>query len=166
MGNVDAPGAVLEVADVQATARALGRLLAVSERYPDLKSDQNFLALDSQLEGTENRGISFFMGQVNGPSAIRDGAAFVFPQPGSNALHRRDTCGVPRGNGRGEERDSEVVNKTSRTFSAVRPASRCRAISTSAVPRDQGKEVIAGYYAAFWGALNLLKREAAKDLDC
>ena len=34
---------------------ALGRLLAVSERYPDLKSNQNFLALQSQLEGTENR---------------------------------------------------------------------------------------------------------------
>lgn len=34
---------------------ALGRLLAVQERYPDLKSDQNFLTLQSQLEGTENR---------------------------------------------------------------------------------------------------------------
>ncbi len=34
---------------------ALGRLLAVSERYPDLKSNQNFLVLQSQLEGTENR---------------------------------------------------------------------------------------------------------------
>ncbi len=34
---------------------ALGRLLAVSENYPDLKSSQNFLALQSQLEGTENR---------------------------------------------------------------------------------------------------------------
>jgi LemA protein len=34
---------------------ALGRLLAVSERYPELKSNQNFLALQSQLEGTENR---------------------------------------------------------------------------------------------------------------
>jgi LemA protein len=34
---------------------ALGKLLAVSERYPDLKSNQNFLALQSQLEGTENR---------------------------------------------------------------------------------------------------------------
>ena len=34
---------------------ALGRLLAISERYPDLKSNQNFLALQSQLEGTENR---------------------------------------------------------------------------------------------------------------
>ena len=34
---------------------ALGRLIAVSEAYPDLKSNQNFLALQSQLEGTENR---------------------------------------------------------------------------------------------------------------
>ena len=34
---------------------ALSRLMAVSERYPDLKSNQNFLALQSQLEGTENR---------------------------------------------------------------------------------------------------------------
>jgi LemA protein len=34
---------------------ALGRLLAVSENYPDLKSNQNFLALQAQLEGTENR---------------------------------------------------------------------------------------------------------------
>ncbi|MBK1624567.1 LemA family protein [Afifella marina DSM 2698] len=34
---------------------ALGRLLAITENYPDLKSNQNFLALQSQLEGTENR---------------------------------------------------------------------------------------------------------------
>jgi LemA protein len=34
---------------------ALGRLIAVSENYPDLKSNQNFLTLQSQLEGTENR---------------------------------------------------------------------------------------------------------------
>ncbi len=34
---------------------ALSRLLAVVERYPDLKSSQNFLALQAQLEGTENR---------------------------------------------------------------------------------------------------------------
>src|SRR6202041_497586 len=33
----------------------LGRLLAVTENYPDLKSNANFLALQSQLEGTENR---------------------------------------------------------------------------------------------------------------
>ncbi|MBX7249139.1 MAG: LemA family protein [Caulobacteraceae bacterium] len=34
---------------------ALGRLLAVAEAYPDLKSNQNFLELQHQLEGTENR---------------------------------------------------------------------------------------------------------------
>jgi LemA protein len=34
---------------------ALGRLLVTVEKYPDLKSNQNFLALQSQLEGTENR---------------------------------------------------------------------------------------------------------------
>jgi LemA protein len=34
---------------------ALGRLLAVAENYPELKANQNFLDLQSQLEGTENR---------------------------------------------------------------------------------------------------------------
>ena len=34
---------------------ALQRLMVVAERYPDLKANQNFLALQSQLEGTENR---------------------------------------------------------------------------------------------------------------
>ena len=34
---------------------ALGKLLAVTEAYPDLKANQNFMALQAQLEGTENR---------------------------------------------------------------------------------------------------------------
>ncbi len=38
-----------------ALSSALSRLMVVVERYPDLKSDKNFLALQSQLEGTENR---------------------------------------------------------------------------------------------------------------
>ena len=38
-----------------ALSGSLSRLLAVSENYPDLKSNQNFLALQSELEGTENR---------------------------------------------------------------------------------------------------------------
>ena len=38
-----------------ALSSALSRLLVVVERYPNLKSDKNFLALQSQLEGTENR---------------------------------------------------------------------------------------------------------------
>lgn len=38
-----------------ALSASLARLLVVVEKYPELKSDQNFLALQSQLEGTENR---------------------------------------------------------------------------------------------------------------
>ena len=36
-------------------SQALGRLMVVIERYPDLKANQNFLELQNQLEGTENR---------------------------------------------------------------------------------------------------------------
>jgi LemA protein len=39
----------------QGLSGALSRLLAVAERYPDLKANQNFLDLQTQLEGTENR---------------------------------------------------------------------------------------------------------------
>jgi LemA protein len=39
----------------QGLSNALSRLLVVVERYPDLKANQNFLELQSQLEGTENR---------------------------------------------------------------------------------------------------------------
>ncbi|MBK7259928.1 MAG: LemA family protein [Ignavibacteriae bacterium] len=43
---------------------ALSRLLAVSENYPQLKSNENFMALQSQLEGTENR-ITWARSQFN-----------------------------------------------------------------------------------------------------
>lgn len=43
-----------EAAQAQLSS-ALARLMVVVERYPNLKADQNFLALQSQLEGTENR---------------------------------------------------------------------------------------------------------------
>jgi len=50
------PEKVKQLQDAQnALSGALGRLLAVSENYPELKSNQNFLALQAQLEGTENR---------------------------------------------------------------------------------------------------------------
>src|SRR6185436_16221351 len=53
---VNNPEAMKRFQDAQnQLSGALGRLLAVSERYPDIKSGQNFLALQSQLEGTENR---------------------------------------------------------------------------------------------------------------
>jgi LemA protein len=54
--TVTDPAIFKKFQDAQAQlSGSLGRLLAVSEAYPDLKSNQNFLALQSQLEGTENR---------------------------------------------------------------------------------------------------------------
>jgi LemA protein len=54
--QLDDPAKLKQFLDAQGQlSGALGRLLAVSENYPDLKSNQNFLALQSQLEGTENR---------------------------------------------------------------------------------------------------------------
>lgn len=44
-----------KIAAAQGMGAALGRLLLVVERYPDLKANQNFLMLQAQLEGTENR---------------------------------------------------------------------------------------------------------------
>ncbi len=58
----------------------LGRLLAISENYPDLKSNQNFLALQSQLEGTENR-IAVARRDFN--EAVRDFNTTLRTLPGS-----------------------------------------------------------------------------------
>jgi LemA protein len=56
VNDLSDPAKVKQLQDAQnALSGALGRLLAISENYPDLKSNQNFLALQSQLEGTENR---------------------------------------------------------------------------------------------------------------
>jgi LemA protein len=54
--DLDDPAKLKQFSDAQGgLSQALGRLLMVTENYPDLKSNQNFLALQSQLEGTENR---------------------------------------------------------------------------------------------------------------
>ncbi|WP_052383960.1 LemA family protein [Litchfieldella xinjiangensis] len=54
--SLDDPEQIQRFQDAQAELTgALSRLMAVSERYPELRSNQNFLALQSQLEGTENR---------------------------------------------------------------------------------------------------------------
>lgn len=50
------PERLAEYQQAQAGVRsALGRLIAVAENYPDLKANRNFLELQAQLEGTENR---------------------------------------------------------------------------------------------------------------
>ena len=54
--QVSDPAKVAQFAQAQqGLSGALSRLLVASENYPQLQSDQNFLALQSQLEGTENR---------------------------------------------------------------------------------------------------------------
>lgn len=54
--DLDDPAAVERYAAAQnALGGALGRLLAISENYPDLTATENFLSLQDQLEGTENR---------------------------------------------------------------------------------------------------------------
>jgi LemA protein len=58
----------------------LGRLMAISEQYPDLKSNTNFLALQSQLEGTENR-IEIARRDYNG--AVQDYNTTLVTIPGS-----------------------------------------------------------------------------------
>ena len=55
-GDLDDPAKVQAFQNAQTQlSGSLGRLLATFEAYPDLKSNQNFLALQDQLEGTENR---------------------------------------------------------------------------------------------------------------
>jgi LemA protein len=66
----------------------LGRLMVISERYPDLKSNQNFLALQSQLEGTENR-ITIARRDYN--EAVRDYNTEIRTFPGAlwaGTVHR------------------------------------------------------------------------------
>lgn len=59
---------------------AIGRLLALSESYPDLKANQNFLSLQDQLEGTENR-IQVARRRYN--DALRDYDTFIQQFPNS-----------------------------------------------------------------------------------
>ena len=55
-GDLSNPAKMAEYQQAQdGLSQSLGRLMVVVEKYPELKSDQNFLALQSQLEGTENR---------------------------------------------------------------------------------------------------------------
>src|SRR3954466_4135268 len=58
----------------------LGRLMSISENYPELKSNQNFLALQSQLEGTENR-IEIARRDYN--AAVQDYNTELVTLPGS-----------------------------------------------------------------------------------
>lgn len=61
-----------------ALSSALGRLLVVVEKYPDLKANENFLSLQAQLEGTENR-IAVERGRFNEAAQIFNTGLRQFP---------------------------------------------------------------------------------------
>ncbi len=62
----------------QGLSGALSRLLAVAERYPDLKANQGFLDLQTQLEGTENR-INVARNRYNGAARDYNTRIRLFP---------------------------------------------------------------------------------------
>lgn len=69
-GDLGDPNKVQQFASAQGElSQSLGRLLVTVEAYPDLKTNQNFLALQSQIEGTENR-IAVAVRDYN--EAVRD----------------------------------------------------------------------------------------------
>lgn len=68
-------GNMSEMADAnQAMTGALGRLLVIAEAYPQLKSDQNFLRLQDELTGTENR---IAVSRTDYNNAVRDFNAYI-----------------------------------------------------------------------------------------
>jgi LemA protein len=64
---------------------ALSRLLVVVERYPDLKANQNFMDLQHQLEGTENR-INVAGTRYNKAVEVYNTSLRVFPNNLTNSL--------------------------------------------------------------------------------
>jgi len=87
--NVEDLGDEAAMAKLQAAqgelSSALGRLLAVAEAYPDLKASQNFLDLQNQLEGTENR-ISVARQRYNETVESFNGSIRSFPYSLTNSL--------------------------------------------------------------------------------
>ncbi|HLG02983.1 MAG TPA: LemA family protein [Bacteroidia bacterium] len=77
--NLDADAIQKFDAAQSQVSTTLGRLLAVAENYPNLKANQNFLDLQAQLEGTENR-IATERGRFN--DVVKDYNAYVRKFPG------------------------------------------------------------------------------------
>jgi len=86
--NLGDPEAMENFAAAQGQVGAgLGRLLASFEAYPDIKSNQNFLALQSQLEGTENR-IAVALRDYNEAVRAYNTTIRTFPDTiGANIIH-------------------------------------------------------------------------------
>lgn len=74
-------------------AGALGKLMVVVERYPDLKANQNFLELQSQLEGTENR-IKVERDRFNDAVNIYKKHLEIFPNNLFNMIFKFEDIGL------------------------------------------------------------------------
>lgn len=80
------PAAMARMSEAQGMlSSALSRLMVVVERYPDLKANQNFLALQDQLEGTENR-INVARQRYNEAVERFNSAIRSFPNSLTNSL--------------------------------------------------------------------------------
>ncbi len=83
---LDDPEAFTKFQEAQAgMSSALSRLLVVAENYPDLKASQNFLDLQHQLEGTENR-INVARSRYNQAVATFNSSIRIFPNSLTNSL--------------------------------------------------------------------------------
>lgn len=80
------PQAMAQFQEAQSSmSGALSRLLLVAERYPDLKANQNFLDLQNQLEGTENR-INVARTRYNQAVQTFNTSIRIFPNNLTNSL--------------------------------------------------------------------------------
>jgi LemA protein len=83
---IEDPNAMAQFQGAQSSmTSALSRLMVVVEQYPDLKSNQNFLDLQHQLEGTENR-INVARGKYNKAVEIFNTSIRIFPNSLTNSL--------------------------------------------------------------------------------
>lgn len=84
--DLSSQAAMQQLAEAQGgLTSALSKLLLVVERYPDLKANQNFLDLQNQLEGTENR-INVARQRYNAAVEDFNGSIRRFPQSLTNSL--------------------------------------------------------------------------------
>lgn len=85
-GDLSNQAAMQQLAEAQGgLTSALSKLMLVVERYPDLKANQNFLDLQNQLEGTENR-INVARQRYNAAVEVFNGSIRRFPQSLTNSL--------------------------------------------------------------------------------
>jgi LemA protein len=83
---IEDPNAMAQFQSAQSSmSSALSRLMVVVEQYPDLKSNQNFLDLQHQLEGTENR-INVARGKFNKTVEIFNTSIRIFPNSLTNSI--------------------------------------------------------------------------------